>query len=347
MDMSQNYQHARVLVVDDNDMNRQILRTMLEHIGVQISEAKNGIEAVDRVDAEEFDLVLMDIQMPALDGRSAARAIRNLDSDYSTNLPIIAMTAHAFDEHRVESLSAGMNGHLTKPIELETLYAELQRWLPAKEQPLGNVASSVENVEYSDLEAALQGVDVKAGIHRVVDNRQIYLELLKKFVEQFSSFEADLHKKLTDGEQKEAIRCAHTLKGVAGGLGATQLQNLAGQLEEQLTHQQLPAILPEVIQTLDSLLIAINGLPELNSQESTQDKLPGSAAELQEIFNHLLAPLKSFQVQEVKQQLGRLQEKQWPEESADTLRQLEKLIEQYQFNPAVKLVESLLSNPSP
>ena len=342
MDMSQNYQHARVLVVDDNDMNRQTLRTMLEHVGVQVSEAKHGIDAVNRVDAEEFDLVLMDIQMPVLDGRSAARAIRNLDKDYCANLPIIAMTAYAFDEHRLESLSAGMNGHLAKPIELEILYAELQRWLPGEKQQLDSQVFSLENVDYSDLEAALPGVDVKAGISRVVGKRQIYLELLEKFVTQFSSFAADLHQKLTDGEQKEAIRCAHTLKGVAGGVGATQLQNLAGQLEEQLTRQQLPTILPEVIQVLSPLLIAINSLPELNCQESTQDKLPGTAVELREIFTQLLVPLKSFQIQKVKQQLEQLKEKQWPAESADSLQQLEKFIEQYQFNPAVKLVESLL-----
>ena len=347
MDMSQNYQHARVLVVDDNDMNRQTLRTMLEHVGVQVSEAKHGIDAVNRVDAEEFDLVLMDIQMPVLDGRSAARAIRNLDKDYCANLPIIAMTAYAFDEHRLESLSAGMNGHLAKPIELETLYAELQRWLPGEKQQLDSQVFSLENVDYSDLEAALPGVDVKAGIRRVAGKRSLYLELLRKFVEQFSVTEIELHKELAAGRQKNAIRRAHTLRGVAGGLGAKQLQKLAKQLEGQLTRQEPPTVLAEVFLELDRLLAAIKALPALNRPEVVKDKFLGTGAELREILKQLLEPLKTLQAPAAKQQLAQLKEKDWPEEYADRLLQLDKLIEQYQFKPAVKLVESFLLNPSP
>jgi CheY-like chemotaxis protein len=137
-----NNQQTRILIADDNDMGREMLRAMLENAGIRVCEAKNGLEAVDMVDAEEFDLVLMDIQMPVLDGRSAARAIRALGKDYSDNLPIIAMTAHFFNEFRSESLAAGMNSHISKPIELEVLYAELRLWLPAEKQLLINLDSS-------------------------------------------------------------------------------------------------------------------------------------------------------------------------------------------------------------
>lgn len=142
-----NNQQASILIADDNDMGRQVLRAMLENVGVRVCEAKNGLEAVDRVDAEEFDLVLMDIQMPVLDGRSAARAIRALGKSYSDNLPIIAMTAHFFNEFRIESLAAGMNSHIAKPVEVEALYAELQRWLPAKKLPLISLTGTVEDAD--------------------------------------------------------------------------------------------------------------------------------------------------------------------------------------------------------
>ncbi|MCD6582158.1 MAG: response regulator [Desulfuromusa sp.] len=347
MPIFQNHQQARVLVVDDNPMGRQMLRAMLENVGIQVSEAENGIEAVDRVDAEEFDLVLMDIQMPALDGRSAARAIRNLGKNYSDNLPIIAMTAHSFDDFRVESLAAGMNGHIAKPIELETLYAELQRWLPVEKLLLIDGVSAGEDADYSDLEAALPGVDVKAGIRRVAGKRSLYLELLRKFVEQFSVTEIELHKELAAGRQKNAIRRAHTLRGVAGGLGAKQLQKLAKQLEGQLTRQEPPTVLAEVFLELDRLLAAIKALPALNRPEEVKDKLLGTGTELREILKQLLEPLKTLQAPAAKQQLAQLKEKDWPEEYADRLLQLDKLIEQYQFKPAVKLVESFLLNPSP
>ena len=335
-----NGQQARVLVVDDNAMGRQMLRAMLENIGIQVSEAKNGLEAVERVKAEKFDLVLMDIQMPTLDGRSAALAIRAQGSD---NLPIIAMTAaYSLDEFRPESLASGMNSHLAKPIEFETLSAELQYWLPAEKQPLIGETSAMDHAEYSDLEAALPGIDVKGGIRRVVGRRPLYLELLRKFVERFSVTEIELRKDLATGRQKKAILRAHTLRGVAAGLGATQLQNLAGELEEQLTRLKTPTVLAAVGLELDRLQTAIKALPEMNRPEVVRDELMGTATELRSIFIQLLEPLKNLQAHVAKKQLTRIKEKDWPKEYTDNLLQLEKLIEQYQFNPAVKLVESLL-----
>jgi len=335
-----NGQQARVLVIDDNAMGRQMLRAMLENIGIQVSEAKNGLEAVERVKAEEFDLLLMDIQMPTMDGRSATLEIRALGKD---NLPIIAMTAaYSLDEFRTESLSAGMNGHLAKPIEFETLAAELQCWLPAEKQPLVSKASAVDSGEYSGLEAALPGIDVKGGIRRVVGRQSLYLELLRKFTERFSVTEIELRKELATGRQKKAILRVHTLKGVAAGLGAKQLQNLAGELEEQLTQWKSPTALPAMGLELDRLLTAIKALPEMNRPEVVRDELIGTATELRNIFIQLLEPLKNLQAHTVKQHLSRIKEKDWPKEYTDNLLQLEKLIEQYQFNPAVKLVESLL-----
>jgi len=339
MNVFPHWQQVKVLLVDDNEMGRLVLRAMLENVGIEVVDAENGVEAVSKVKKEDFDLVLMDIQMPEMDGLDAARTIRNM--------PIIAMSANIFAEQQAKSLTAGMNSSIAKPIELETLYAVLRRWLPAEKQQLPRDVSAVENAEYSDLESALPGVDVKVGMHRVVGSRQTYLELLKKFVEQFSAMETELDEELAAGQQKEAIRRAHTLKGVAGGLGATQLQHLTGQLEGQLAGEKNPAILTEVFQELDRLLIAIKTLPDMNDQESLQNKLPGTVTELREIFKQLLEPLKNLQAQVAKQQLARLKEKDWPEEYRDHVLHLEKLIEQYQFNPALEFLEAILSSSSP
>jgi len=347
MNVFPHWQQVKVLLVDDNEMGRLVLRAMLENVGIQVVDAQNGVEAVSKVKKEAFDLVLMDIQMPGMDGLDAARTIRKLDLTERNNMPIIAMSANIFAEQQAKSLTAGMNSSIAKPIELETLYAVLRRWLPAEKQQRPSEVSAVENAEYSDLESALPGVDVKAGIRYAVGSRQTYLELLKRFVEQFSAMETELDEELAAGQQKEAIRRAHTLKGVAGGLGATQLQHLTGQLEGQLTREKNPAVLAEVFQELGRLLIAIKTLPDMDDQESLQNKLPGTVTELREIFKQLLEPLKNLQAQVAKQQLTRLKEKDWPEEYRDQVLQLEKLIEQYQFNPAVKLLETILSSSSP
>ena len=340
-ELSVYWHQVKVLLVDDNDIGRQVTRAMLEHAGIQVVEAQNGVEAVAKVENEDFDLVLMDIQMPVMDGLTAARTIRSLDKAGIENLPIVAMTANIFAEHQVESLAAGMNGHMTKPIELKALHAELQRWLPVDKQQLVNAEAVAEDVEYFDLESMLPGVDVKAGIHRVLGNRRIYLELLKKFVDQFADLETELRKELAAGQQNEAIRRAHTLKGVAGGLGANRLQDLAGQLEAQLTCREVPSALVEVLPELDRLLAAINIVSELNRSESVSDKLPGTDVELREILEQLSRVLKHLQAQEVKQQLARLMEKNWPEKYVDSLNRLKKLVEQYQFSSAAALVKTI------
>ncbi len=342
MDNLQPLQKIKVLLADDNEMGRQILRAMLENIGLQVVEVQNGAEAVTMINGEDFDLVLMDIQMPVMDGREAARTIRKLHRTEAKRIPIIAMSADSLEECQAASLAAGMNSHLGKPIEIETLYAELLRWIPVKKQQMIHTTADDKSSDNSDLEAALPGIDVIAGIHRINGDRQLYLELLKKSVAQFSTVEAELRQELGTGKQKEAIRRAHTLKGVAGGLGATHLQDLAAQLEKQLTRQENPTILAAVVHELTPLLAAIQSLPELNCPEVTKDKILGTATELHDVFKNLLKALKTLQPHEAKQQLLRLTGKKWPLKYTADFLQLEKLIEKYQFKPATKLLETLM-----
>lgn len=340
MDTCYNLLLARVLVVDDNEMARQMLRAVLENGGLKVREAKNGIEAVDMVEAEKFDLVLMDIQMPVLDGLGATRAIRSLNKKQIENLPIIAMTAYGLEVQRQESIAAGMNGHIVKPIELRELYAELQRWLPVTDYYWNNQLTAGANTDISDLEAALPEVDVKAGIDRVVGSRQTYLKLLRRFVAQFSTPETDFQRELATEQKKGAIRWAHTLRGVAGGLGAARIEDLAGQLERQLIHQEGPDVLIELVQELGHLVKAIKSLPDINPVPDVAEPMPVDNKELRAILEPLLEALQGFQVQAVKDHLHSLQEKNWPK--TDT-KKLQQLIEQYQFNLAADLVETLLS----
>ena len=333
---------AKVLLVEDNDMGRQMARALLEHFSIVVNEAQNGAEAVSMVAAEDFDLVLMDIQMPVMDGLKASRAIRKLNKADSETLPIIAMTGHIFSEQQNECAAAGINSKIAKPVELETLYAVLQRWLPVEKQQQAEKNNSNNGYGYAALQAALPMVDVKAGIHRALDDRQAYVNLLQKFIAQFSDTENELHRELAANLYSDAAFRVHTLKGVVAGLGATQLQELAAQVEAQLRQQQQPKAMDEMLMEQQRLLAAIKALPCLNNSPSPDDKPLGTMAELHEILIQLHEPLQKLQASAVKQQLAHLQEKIWPTADTEQIKKLETLLAGYRYQEAARLVKTLL-----
>jgi len=335
-------QQTKVLLVDDNDAVRQVLRMLLENVGIIVAEAENGAQAVARVEADEFDLVFMDIQMPVMDGLSATRAIRNLTKNSSGTVPIIAMTANTAAELRDISMAAGLNGHLTKPVEFETLYTELQHWLPLNKLIPHEGTSKYESTTNADLATALPGVDVNNGIQRVLGKREIYLELLRKFMQLFSPMPGKLRHELETGQRNGVIYQVHTLKGVAGNLGATQLYKMAGRLEEQLARERNPEALTPMLNELQRILNALRNMPQLYPPPTGTNKISGSDNELLHHLKKLLTGLKILQVQTVKLTLIQLQEKSWPEKYREKLAQLEEHIKCYQFGPAADLVQVLL-----
>ncbi|SEA38410.1 Signal transduction histidine kinase [Desulfuromusa kysingii] len=336
------WQQMKVLLVDDNEMGRELGRALLENVGLTVCEAKNGLEAVNKVKSEDFDLVLMDIQMPELDGLSATRAIRALDTKETHDLPIIAMTAHSLDEHHAESLAAGMNSHITKPIELDTLYAELLRWLPGEAPATLPGSKQQLSSEFPDLQAALPGIDVIAGIHRVVGNQQLYLDLLSKYVKQYATTEQELERELRQKRHKESLLRVHSLKGVAGSLGATHLYQLAGELEEQLRKKQPLSALEPMLAEHRKFLHLLQELPTLRQPATDKHESSDAKIELHALLEQMLSPLTQLQAHGVTPLLIKMQENTWPEEYHDSLFQLEDLISRYQFKLAAELVQNLL-----
>lgn len=339
--MTQSDQQTRILLVDDNDMAREMIRALLENAGIDVVEADNGLDAIDKVAAEEFDLVLMDVQMPVLDGRSAAREIRNLDCAYSKTLPIIAMTANSFSEFRVESLAAGMNAHIGKPVDLRVLYTELQRWLPAGKHHQLDALVSPKETDIATLTKMLPRVDVKTGIHRVAGDQTLYLNLLHRFIGRFSTLEVDLAAIIERGEKGEAVRYAHTLKGVAGGLGATALQMVVGRLEAQFSQSEIPSMITAVVEELIPLLADMETALELRDQTAGDEAKPlGYNEELMTLLDQLKEPLLTLQVQQVRQLLSQIKSTEWPQKHDKNLVELETLIEQFQFVPAASLIDT-------
>jgi len=216
---------AHVLAVDDNDINLQVVQEILEDVGLQVSTATDGAQALAMVRARRYDLVLMDMQMPVMDGLEATRAIRTL-LDHG-DLPIVAMTANAMAQDRQRCLDAGMNDFVAKPIEPDRLFEVLRQWLRPLAAGLPASGQASSGAEW----AGIEGLDAVAGLRRVRGKAQAYRAMLARFVKGQRDAVQRLQLALQSGDTALAERIAHTLKGVAANLGANALQAQAGELE--------------------------------------------------------------------------------------------------------------------
>ncbi len=228
----------RVLLVEDNPINQQLAVELMETRGVTVVVANNGQDAIERINAHHptyFSVVLMDLQMPVMDGYEATRLLR-LDSRY-VRLPIVAMTAHAMADERARCLVLGMNGHVSKPIDPEMLYATLAEYkvhAPAmRPGPTTAPAGRLEAASAADDSGLpeIVGLDVRSGLRHAGDKLPLYSQLLQRFASDFATFAKSVETRLLAGDWEDVRRQAHTLKGLAASLGATELQPRAAALE--------------------------------------------------------------------------------------------------------------------
>ncbi len=218
---------ARILLAEDNKISQEVAVELLQEVGLKVEVANDGYEALTMAKKGGYDLILMDMQMPGMDGLEATRAIRELP-DCAT-LPILAMTANAFDEDRERCRAAGMNDFIAKPVDPEQLFGALLRWLPsatmASPSPITTSAALPGEL------TAIPGLNAELGIKVLNGHLATYQRLLRRFALDHSNDIIRLRKHLSQGNRDEARRLAHTLKGSSGNLGATEVQGLAAELE--------------------------------------------------------------------------------------------------------------------
>jgi CheY-like chemotaxis protein len=220
---------ARVLLVEDNEINQEVALGLLGDAQMSIDVAENGEIAVRMVGEKDYDLVLMDMQMPVMDGVSATRAIRS--NPLFRTLPVVAMTANAMASDREKCLEAGMNDHVSKPIDPDALFATLLRWIkPRSDQPSARPVEKVEAV-CSQRIPDIEGIDVPDGLKRLAGNVRLYRDLIWQFAAKHEDAGLQISAALQSGDRKQAERIAHTVKGVAGNLGIKQIQFVAQELE--------------------------------------------------------------------------------------------------------------------
>jgi signal transduction histidine kinase/ligand-binding sensor domain-containing protein/DNA-binding response OmpR family regulator/HPt (histidine-containing phosphotransfer) domain-containing protein len=258
----------RVLLVEDNEVNQQVATELLESAGAIVTIANHGGEAVKLLaegdQADSFDVVLMDLQMPDMDGFTATRLLRG--DPRLQNLPIIAMTAHALIEERQRCLDAGMNDHISKPIDPNALFDTLLRWVKPKPKPAS------ESLTRSPKQAAevflpqIAGINIEDGLARVAGNWALYHDLLAQFAAKQVDAAAQISAALEGRNQKFAERIVHTVKGVAGNLGMTEVQSAAQKLERAIREEQdsVPELLEQFANTLRLQIGTLNqALPDL------------------------------------------------------------------------------------
>ncbi len=231
---------ARILLVEDNAINQEVAREILEGSGLRVEIANHGREALQRLAHRTCDLVLMDLQMPEMDGYTTTRHIRK-DGRFQ-DLPIIAMTAHAMDEELDRCLRVGMNGHVGKPIDLEQLFTTLLRWI--RQRPEETAPSTLDGTVVPEVtvlaggvaeavgdDSVIAGLDMATALVRVSGNHDLLLKLLRRFVKDHARVDEEIRTALIEGDQERARRLTHTIKGVAGNIGANRLQDRAQKLE--------------------------------------------------------------------------------------------------------------------
>ncbi len=285
---------ARVLLVEDNELNQEVATALLTDAGLVVELAENGQIAVDMVRARPYDIVLMDMQMPVMDGIAATLEIRKLPAFDA--LPIVAMTANVMAGDRDRCLSAGMNDHLAKPIEPQELCDALLKWVPPREG-LGQAPRTLlpEPAEVaSALPLAIDGLEVDRALRRMRGNAELYQSLLRKFAAGQRDFAVTLLSALEANDPATAKRLAHTLKGLSASIGAEALSNQVEHLESLLTAgPDRPVVMAQLDRVTRGLTALIQGIEaSLSPSESAAALTSWDPEELAAVGEKLKALLE-------------------------------------------------------
>jgi len=290
----------RILLVEDNEVNQQVATELLESAGAIVRVANHGGEAVRILTEGEqpppFDIVFMDLQMPEMDGFTATRRLRARPE--LQGLPIIAMTAHALVEERQRCLEAGMNDHVSKPIEPDALFATLMRWAKPHQGQGARSETRIAEPPGDVILPEIDGVDIAGALSRVAGNARLYRDLLIQFASRQAEVNAQIMAAIESGDNKLAERIVHTVKGVAGNIGLRDTSAVAEKLERALrmVSSAVPALAEEFTLVVNRQVQAIQRAMSDDRAEFPAENGKSPAVNKQAIvaaIAHLRALLKS------------------------------------------------------
>ncbi len=267
---------AHILLVEDNEINQQVATELLESEGLIVTVANNGRQALEQIEQTlsnpVYDLVLMDLQMPEMDGYTATRKIRE---SVKCPVPIVAITAHAMAGEREKCLAAGMNDYVSKPIDPEQLFSVLGKWI----QPENSGGAALlpnekkEGHEEIYLPEDLPEFDISMGLKRLAGNKRLYLSLLRKFKDRYKTVDQLIRAAFKPSDKAACLNTLHTLKGLAGNLGAERLAKSAATLEASIKadeSQNMETLLEAFTANLNAATASIHILEEHENQTDPQ-----------------------------------------------------------------------------
>ncbi|MBL3619624.1 MAG: response regulator [gamma proteobacterium endosymbiont of Lamellibrachia anaximandri] len=349
---------ARVLLVEDNEINRELAVELLVNNGLSVEVACNGVEALDMLEKASFDGVLMDCQMPVMDGYSACRRIR--EHDRFKDLPVIAMTANAMVGDREKALDAGMNDHIAKPIDVNKMFNTLAEWIrPSGPGVIAGKGGAGETSIADDRLPGLLGIDTRAGLGVVQGKVHLYRKLLLMFWDNHRDFEQHFRTAQADQDLKTATRIAHTLKGVAGNIGALGVQDAAHSLEMACKEgdDNVETFLERVTAELQPVLAGLEAFATLSQSGNTtgaaitsggtsgDEGISGESRELDlPAAERLLRELHALIVKDdvaAGDIIGELASSLKNTPYMDQLEKLARAVEGYDFDEALEAIEVL------
>jgi PAS domain S-box-containing protein len=337
---------ARILLVEDNEINQQVGKELMEQANITVLLAQNGKEGVDLVFTETLDGVLMDLQMPVMDGMTATREIRK-DPRFD-KLPILAMTANAMSGDRDSCLEAGMQDHIAKPVDPGTMFSTLARWIkPASPVPLQTTFDQEEHEEEEEFVLPeIPGVNVQAGLRRMGSNIKGYVNLLAKFQSNQGGAGETISEAVTARDMATAERLAHTLKGVAGTIGAEDLQEKAATLESAIKSgddsESIEPLLSVAAQELDRICkILDQTLPKKRAKANSQTGMEESREAVSRrnaLLKKAAGQLEIFDAS-VEKTLAALQDGPISVDLLGWMEKMEKQVSQYDFEGAAETLK--------
>ncbi|MDO6428268.1 response regulator [Thalassotalea sp. 1_MG-2023] len=357
--------HSRILLVEDNALNQQVVLGFLEETGVNIDIAENGQVAIDKLDSESYDLVFMDLQMPIMDGLTATKIIRA--NDQFSNLPIIAMTAHAMQEELDRCLEVGMNDYFTKPIDPNALYILLSKWLnneavneqvtliksdetreKINHQKRNTQSNQTKEVSLLAEIEKLPCLDAKTAIKTMGGREHLYQNLVQQFAKNYTDTVDSLSEVYKQQDYETAYRVAHSLKSNANYIGALTLAKRATQLEAQLKSDPESAdlLVAETSIELNNVLIALEGLPFNLADTEQPDTAIVNVQYYQKQLASLLSSIKELLVDEnaqVEDLLPRLLTITQGSEHEQLAKKIADNIDDIEYAKAINDIEAILA----
>lgn len=349
------FKRSKVLLVEDNILNQELAVELLTRVGLDVDVANNGKEGLEALKKNSYVLVLMDLQMPIMDGFEATRLIRALPDAEKKDLPIIAMSAYALQGDKEKSLAAGLNAHVTKPIDPTELYKEIARWIPCEETvPVENAetensASVSPKDPFLSLFEKIPDLDVSLGLYRSAGNKAIYLKIIRRFVENFDGYVTEIQELIQNGDRENSVRMAHTLKGITGTIGCSALQAAFAKIEAQITNESeelkftpwsaLNKNLQTIIERLRKAIpLAAECIGEQN--EKLVDD-PDAEEKLDKAIQMLESAVRDAIPSSCRAAIKTVSHIRFDEARMDFIRLLEKAVEDFDFESAEAILQKL------